>query len=210
MSVGEALVVAGGYDGEPHRTWYFNATRAMADLLRGRGFRVVHLFPEPLEGVEAISTARALRRHLSRMSAGDPFVFYAVGHGNYDPSRGGSTYRAADREMGTWEISEALVPDHHPQLLIFTPCRSGGFQALARPNRLVITSTEAWEDNAAPFAEALQRGLVDAPDVAAAFEHARREVREWYGVRGKVLGEHPRVSDPEFARRFQLAKAATK
>ncbi len=208
--MGDALVVAGGYDGEPHRTWYFNATRAMADLLQGRGFRVVHLFPEPLEGVEAISTASALRRYLSRMSGGDPFVFFAVGHGNYDPTRGGSTFRAADREVGMWEIGEALAPDHHPQLLIFTPCKSGGFQALARPNRLVITSTEAWEDNSAPFAEALQRGLLNAPDVAAAFEHARREVGEWYGIRGKALREHPKVSDPELARRFSLAGAPAK
>lgn len=208
--MGEALVVAGGYDGEPHRTWYFNATRSMAELLRGRGFRVVHLFPEPLDGVEAISTARAFRGYLGSMSSSDPFILYAVGHGAYDPSRGGSTFRAADREVGTWEIAEALRTDSNPQLLIFTPCRSGGFQALARPQRLVITSTEPWEDNAAPFAEAFQRGLLRAPDVASAFEHAKGEVAEWYGVRGKPLGEHPRLSDQELARRFPIGLAGPK
>ena len=209
-------IIASGFSGdELHSGWYYGATSRMYKTLRDiylfEEENIFYLFEDPnqdrniIDYKSTVSNFKNVFNDLkNKISEKDILFIYLVGHGNFTGKH--SLYALVDGNIYDYELS-ALLKEFKAKkiIIILTPCNSGGFiDDLSGENRIVITSTEPTEKNAADFAGYVINALGNKEDrngdgktqMSEVFEYATEQVGKWYEQKNiQVVAEHPLLDD---------------
>jgi hypothetical protein len=205
-----ALIVTGASGGEEYAQKYVTWRNAFTRLLRERlaypSDKILVLSEKEEPGVrqatrEQIRSALAeLRR---RATKDDVVLILLIGHGT---TGDGAKFNLVGPDMTLEEWAELVRPI--PGRVIFVNSASGSFpflEALAAPNRIVITATESAVqtfETVFPdfFVKAFSEPIADFDkngkiSVWEAFRFASASVRRWFDQRGSLATEQALLDD---------------
>lgn len=208
-----ALVVSGASGEAKYADTYNRLRNELALLLVERyGFEPdkVTLLAENEDASRGIGPATAagvtasLESFRARCSAGDLLLIVLIGHGSLDGDRAKFNLVGPDLDQSAW--ASLLAGIRARVVMVNTASASSPFiQALAAPDRIVITATDRPSQVfetvfPAHFVEALADEGTDAnhdgrTSVAELFAAASERVRAWYESQGRMPAERAALDD---------------
>jgi hypothetical protein len=214
------VLIVTGLAGEPRfRTAFARTAAILADSARARwgvsDSSLVVLAEDTLgAGRPRRATrdeiARAFARLSQRVAPGDVLLVFLEGHGSGEGANSRVSLPGPDATAADFA---GWLGGFVRQTVVFVNAASGSGDfvgALARPGRVVVTSTRtAMERNETTFAAPFVRGLTgteaDADkdgrvSVLEAFAFAKKEVERAYETDNRMLTEHAALSDSVLAR----------
>lgn len=208
------LIVVAGVGGEPVYSERFAAwTQTMLEAAQSRMAiprnRIVHLAEHYSVGIDGPSTkgeiANAIETLTSRAEPDDTIFLLLIGHGTARGDR--VLFNLPGPDVSAAELDAMITPYSALNWVIVntTPASGPFLEALAGPNRVVVTATA----NAAerfhtvfpePFIAAYAQDGADTDkngriSVLEAYEFARREVERQYNEDGRLQSEHAALGD---------------
>ncbi len=191
---------------------YWDVSQGMFKVLKEHGYPDEAIFRFSEHGSAkgcGVSTAtianfRKTFHHLAQILKQDDQVFiFIVGHGAR--CDGEFVHELLDRQLLTGTELKALV-DALPAkdlTIVLHPCYSGAcIPKLSAPNRVIVTSTNAQEENRVPWAEAFVEALSPTSgkdtdgdgriSIKEAYNVALQSLRRKYGA---AYAEHPLLDD---------------
>lgn len=214
-NTGYAIICAGNPHNDQHKTWYWNATSGMYDVLINKyGYKKQNIYfyfsesrsDNRLDGVSTSDNVHTAFTNLSKkIRSNDTLFCYFVGHGSY--SGGKSYYEFSDTSVDDSTINGWRIGICSPiQTYCFSQCNSGHFAAaLSTPGTIVMTSVRANETNKKAWAEPIRDALNGASgadtnndgkiSMLETFNYAYEKVKNKYKQEDKPLAEHSQIDD---------------
>ncbi len=199
------FVTVSGLSGDPDYQQRFTSAAGDLDkVLKGLG-ATVHAVTLTGEAATRAQLEDAISKVARTAKPDDDFVLVLVGHGSYD----GVEYKfnLVGPDISAAELARLCNQvGSKRQLVVNTSSASGGgFAALQRKGRAVITATKSGtEKNATVFAryfvQAFQDPAADADknesiSALEAFQYAERKTADFYTSQKRLATEHPTFED---------------
>jgi len=213
VAVDTHLLVVTGIGGEPYYSELFErwGTSVVDIATEQGGLASDHIarLSEPkgttlaLSSKENIIAAITALVEVSRPK--DLVVIMLIGHGSATDRR--ALFNIPGPDLDANELASALAPLSGRTLVVVntSPASSPFLDALAAPNRVIITATSSTSENnharfGGEFVAAFAKRSADVNkdggvSVLEAFNYARREVERAYELEGRLLTEHAQLDD---------------
>jgi Peptidase C13 family len=212
-----AFVSSGYSGGDPHYTWYQNASQVTVDILhREYGYpnEAIYRLSEagewlhPGRGLATVNNFQMICDHLGRIAQQNDHVFIAIiGHGQHPSQPGNRTndYLYSLRGdkpdelafLSATAIAEFLKTIKARLTIAIHPCFSGGFLDKLRssPDRVIVTSTNANESNGFGWIEAFNHAL----SLKCRDKDQGRSIKEIWEETKRNNPENPQLTDAAVA-----------
>jgi hypothetical protein len=203
----DVALILGGVPGSPDHEARFaewsQSTRAA--LVETFGFSEENVVVLENRGSRAEDVRSAFAEIGARLAPEDTFFLFFIGHGAFD--RGEYKFNILGADLSAADYSELMdsLPAGRTVIVNGTNSSGASIEALAAPNRVVVTATRTGTEQYDPLF--YQYFLETFSDVSAdedrnerlsiweAFRYATLGVERFYEAEGRLATEHPQLSD---------------